>query len=130
MAIKLFLRVPGIPGDSTDRFHAGEIELKSSSWGTTLAVGTRPTFVPLGVTKLLDTASPQLEQAAVTRRSFPTMVLSVQRLGEEPFDIAVYTFTNASITGFSQKAPVEGFVEESLTIEYGNAQFTVMLPSV
>jgi len=70
-AFDAFLKIDGIPGESTDAAHKNEIEVLSWSWGMSQSgsallgpgVTNKAAFKDISITKHVDKASPQLFQA-------------------------------------------------------------------
>jgi type VI secretion system secreted protein Hcp len=81
-AVKFFLKIDGIQGDSTDKTHQGEIPLLSFSWGATHAVVAVPgadgkvSVGELSFTASSGQASPELFQGITTGKVFPTATLT------------------------------------------------------
>jgi type VI secretion system secreted protein Hcp len=84
----VFLRLDGIPGDSADAKHQGEIQIESFSLGATNPGSTSPgggggagkvTFQDLHVVKQADKASPKLFEYVATGKHIPTATLTVER---------------------------------------------------
>src|ERR1700749_1650284 len=77
-SVDMFLKLDGIPGESTDDKHKGEIDLESFAFGLgrggdgtglatgTTASGTKGRLQTLRVDKVYDEASPRLMAAAAT----------------------------------------------------------------
>ena len=69
MAFDAFLKIEGIPGESTDKRHPGEIEVLSFSWGVSNSATSgggggggagKAALKEFVIVKLMDTASPLL----------------------------------------------------------------------
>ena len=78
-----FLRVDGIPGESTDAAHQGWIEVLSFSWGLTkpAAVPTPPQVEDIVIVCTLDKSSPKLAEACCIGTQIPTVTLALRRPG-------------------------------------------------
>ena len=94
MAFDAFLKIDGIPGESTDAAHKDYIEILSYSHGlsqpasnTASSVGgasaERVSFGAFSITKLVDKATPKLFDAACTGRHIKEVILEVNRAGGE-----------------------------------------------
>jgi type VI secretion system secreted protein Hcp len=92
MAFDAFLKIEGIPGESTDDAHKDWIEILSyeqsveqsvsrtaSSAGG--ATAERVNFEPLTITKNVDSSSPKLFEAATTGRHIKEIILELHRAG-------------------------------------------------
>ena len=92
MATDVFLKIDGIPGESTDDKHQGWIELTgfqhrsrqpysmtaSSSGGAT---AERVNFAPFCISKLVDKATPKIFEASVTGKHIKEVTIEVCRAG-------------------------------------------------
>ena len=65
-----YLNIPGIPGDSTVKAHANQIDVQTFSWGVTNPTGTA-SFGNLNITKFVDPASPLLMKAVAAGNHVP-----------------------------------------------------------
>jgi type VI secretion system secreted protein Hcp len=88
VAVEYFLKIDGIPGESTDGQHEGEIELESFSWGATRpdtvsggGAAGRVQFGELLVTMALSKASPALMLSCATGERHEAAVLTARRAG-------------------------------------------------
>ena len=88
--VDIFLKIEGLPGESTDDKHKGELDLESFSWGATQA-GTGGHGGGSGqgkvqphdftFTKRLDKSSPVLYMACATGTHYKEVTLSVRKAG-------------------------------------------------
>jgi type VI secretion system secreted protein Hcp len=74
-ATDIFLNISGLPGESVDKTHKGEIELVSYSQ----AVDSKGCTVT--ISKYIDKASPGLTAAAQSRSSFSSAILTARKAG-------------------------------------------------
>ena len=129
MAIQLFLSIPGILGSSTLRGHENQIVINDFEWGVTNS-GREALFAPLSITKFMDRASSQIEQAVVSGQLFSEIKMFVVQVDAEVFDLATYSFINNTINAFSQ-AGSEGLqVVENISIQPENVTFVFNEPRV
>ena len=84
-----FLKLDGIPGESTDAKHKDEIELMSFAWGVTDAASPsgggsagRAKFQDFHFTMLVNKASPQLFLATASGKHIKEGNLAVRRAGK------------------------------------------------
>jgi type VI secretion system secreted protein Hcp len=128
----IFLKVDGIPGDSTDDKHQNEIDVTSVAFAlgrggdgtgsagvapatpTTTTTTTTTTKPPTGaaarrlplrtlrVDKLYDAASPRLMQAAGTGQRIKTAVLTFRRTSDTDVEFLTYTLTDVQVTSYDQ----------------------------
>ena len=117
----LFLKIDGIPGDSTARGHAKEIELLSFSFGADNSAepgsgggggAGKVTFHDLTVTKHPDVASPKLFDSVVRGTHIPTATLTVARSKSGSQNYYVIVLKDVIISSFQTggtggQAPVE-----------------------
>ena len=123
---KVFLDLPGVPGDSQVKGFEKQIELNSFQFGVSnpVQMGTekvrgKATFSEFVVTKQLDKASPTLMLRTANMAAFPSARLQLTRssaAGEST--ILRYCFTNVQITSFSQSSGGD-LPSESLNLSYG-----------
>ena len=85
MAVDYFLKIDGVPGESADAKHKGEIQLESFSWGETNPGGGgmgggggagKVQMQDLVVTMLVSKASPKLMLACATGKHYKEAVLN------------------------------------------------------
>ena len=110
-AIDVFLKIDGIPGESTDDDHRDEIELLAWSWqmsatGASHSGGSRAIVRPLIVTKYVDKASPLIFLALLNGSHVPEATLVFRKAGARSLEylkIKMYNvqFVNISHSGAS-----------------------------
>jgi len=95
MAFDAFLKLDGIPGESVDAKHKGEIDILSWSWGATQSgtthVGSgggagKVAVQDLHFTKHVDKSSPNLMLACCTGKHHKEALLTVRKAGEKPLE--------------------------------------------
>lgn len=85
-AVDVFLKIPDIPGESKDAEHRDEIEVRSFSWGTTVAfdpqqdgtLAARSRLAELVVRKSKNASSDDLADAMRAGTVIPEMVLTLR----------------------------------------------------
>jgi type VI secretion system secreted protein Hcp len=106
-ASDMFLKLTGIKGESTDSKHAGEIDVLSWSWG--MSTGTarvkRGTIAPqciqdLALTKLTDSATPQLIMNGVLGQVAKEGYLTMRKAGKEQQEFLVIKMTDVLVTSY------------------------------
>jgi len=109
MAVDYFLKLDGIPGESTDAKHKGEIDVLAFSWGVSQAgssgrgVGVsagKAIFEDLLVVARTSKASPKLWQACATGQHLKTAVLVCRKAGKAPLEFLKITLTEVTITSY------------------------------
>jgi type VI secretion system secreted protein Hcp len=104
----VFLTLDGIPGESVDDHHAGEIDVAAWSLGVTNPASThggaggggagRATFMDLQVTKRLDRASPLLMLAVAAGRHVRSGRLTVTSGGHRPVEYLRVELEDVQVT--------------------------------
>jgi len=106
MAFDAFLKIDGIPGESLDSKHKGEIDILSFSWGVTQAASQASGRVSSGradvqdfsVVKHLDKSSPLLFAAACHGDHIKQAVFTLRKAGESPLDFYKVTMSDVLIS--------------------------------
>jgi len=100
----LFLKLPGINGESTDEHHRKEIVLTSYSQSFTLPVSTGgpANCGAVKVTKIIDKSSPALIGAVLTGRTFPSAVITFRQSGAAPFEYYKVTLSDVLVDAITQ----------------------------
>jgi type VI secretion system secreted protein Hcp len=120
MAVDVFLKIDGIPGESQDGKHKGEIDVMSWSWGAT-QTGTQSWGGGGGAGKVnvqdfhftmkVNKASPKLQQAICTGQHIKGAILTCRKFGGKQEPYYIFKFTDLLIssyqTGGSSEEPVE-----------------------
>jgi len=108
-AVDYFLKIDGVPGESTDSKHKDEIDLESWSWGETNAgfhsggggggagkVSMQDFHFVMKVNK----ASPKLFLSCATGQHIPKAVLTCRKAGGEQQEFLIWTFTDLLISSY------------------------------
>ena len=108
MAYDAFLKIDGIPGESTDTKHAGEIEIYSFSWGasqpvtissgTSGAGGGKVSISDFSFMKRTDAASALLFQKCAAGAHITSAVLTLRKSGGTALEYLVYTLDEVFVT--------------------------------
>src|ERR1700752_5107685 len=109
---KVFLELPGVPGEATTGGFDKQIELNSFQFGLTnpVQMGTekvkgKPSFSEIVVTKRLDKSSPALMLRTADMTAFPFARVRVTRSSATGESAVVrYCLTNVQVTSFSQSS--------------------------
>ncbi len=131
-AVDYFLKIEGIPGESTDDKHKGWVEVLSFNHGlsqpaSALArdgslVATRANHQDFTVTKMIDKASPKLYQAMSSGQHFPSVTLTLRRAGGDKQSYMRYVLHDCFITSIK---PVAGDVPmEQISFNYTKIEWT------
>ena len=104
-----FIKLDGIPGESKDVKHKGEIDLESFSWGETNpskpgAGGGRGTgkaaMQDLHFVTRVNKASPLLFIACATGKHIKEAVLTARKAGKGPLDYLIIKFRDVLISSY------------------------------
>jgi type VI secretion system secreted protein Hcp len=121
-----FLRVDGIPGESTDAAHQGWIEVLSFSWGVHKpgAVPTPPQVEDIVIVCTLDKSSPKLFEACCIGTQIPTATLALRRPGGNTY--MVYELKDMIISSFRAGGDikVDAVPTEQISLNFGQVDST------
>ena len=106
MSVDCFLKIDGIPGESSDPKHKDEIVILSWSWGETRAMaavavgGTgKVTMQDFHFSEAVDKASPKLMLACASGQHIKDAVPSCRKAGGSQ-DFLIITLTQVAISGY------------------------------
>ena len=130
MAGDCFLKIDGIPGESTDEKHKEWIEILSFSHGVSQMVSgerstggaasaERCTHQDLSIVKSLDKASPTLDLFCCEGRHIDKVTLELCRAAGEKEKYMEYKMEKVLITSVSIGGGGGGLPTESVTFNYG-----------
>ena len=108
MAVDMFLKLDGVPGEARDSAHAKEIDIHSYNWsveqlgdfshGFGGGVG-RVNINKLACYKSVDASSAMLTKCCVNGRHIPTCTLTVRKAGgEKQVEYVIYEFEKIIVT--------------------------------
>ncbi|MBM3994739.1 MAG: type VI secretion system tube protein Hcp [Planctomycetes bacterium] len=108
-SVDYFLKIEGIPGESTDAKHKAEIDVESWSWGETNA-GTHVGGGGGGAGKVImqdfhfvmkvNKASPKLFLACASGQHIPKAVLVCRKAGTEQQEFLTITMTDLLVSSY------------------------------
>ena len=102
----IFLKLDGIPGDSTDDDHKGEIDVEAFTFNAKRATGSgggKVKFAPLRVIKVYDASSPKLMQAAASGRHIKSAVLTFRRSGDpNRVEFLTYKLSDVVVSSYQE----------------------------
>lgn len=112
-AFDYFLKLPGIPGESTSKDHKDEIDTLSFSWGVsnTASIGGgaggggagKPVFDDFRWTQFVDRSIPKSFLAVASGDFLEEVVFSIDRIGAQQQPFFRMTFTDALLTSLKLK---------------------------
>ncbi len=109
MAIDMFLKLAGIPGESTDPSYPNWIEVLAWSWGESNSgtthsggvTGGHPNLQDLSLTKYVDKASLPILGDCAAGTLIPSATFVNRKAGATPLVFLKYTLTNLIISSVS-----------------------------
>ena len=105
--IDFFLKMDGIPGESKDVKHKGEIDLESFSWGETNQSGSsagrgagKVSMQDFSFTTKVNKASPLLFLSCAMGKHIKDAVLTARKAGKGQQEYLVFKFTDLLISSY------------------------------
>lgn len=108
----IFLKLDGVPGESIDARHKGEIDVLSYSQSLTgpfargatsgAAASGKTTCGPVTITKYVDLSSPDLILSAANGRHIPSAVITFRRAGQTPVEYYTVILDDVIVTEVEQ----------------------------
>ncbi len=140
-AFNCFLRVPGVPGESTDDRHKDWINFLSYSHGVAMSsaglvragggeVGERSYHEAFTVVKLMDKASPTLSFFCASGAHIPEVVIELCTASGDKEKFMEYKLTNVIVTAvnqFTAGAMLTPRPIEEVSFSYGRLEWTYTL---
>jgi type VI secretion system secreted protein Hcp len=133
MSIDYFLRIDGVPGESLDAKHKGEIEVESWSWGEANPVspGGGSSGGGAGKVQMQDfnfstrfsKASPSLMVACASGKHFKSAVLTARKAGKGQQEFLTFSLSDVLVSAY-QTGGVEGEVlpGDSVSLNFSKIQ--------
>jgi type VI secretion system secreted protein Hcp len=119
VAVDYFLKIDGVPGESSDLKHKGEIQLESFSWGESSPAGAgagggggagKVQMQDLVVTMLVSKASPKLMLSCATGKHLKEAVLTARRAGKAQQEFLVIKLKDVIISSYQTGGAAGGDV--------------------
>jgi type VI secretion system secreted protein Hcp len=137
MAFDAFLKVDGIPGESTDDAHADQIEVLSFSSGVSQtssasassgggASSERADFQDFSIVKALDKASPKLAVACADGTHISEVVLELCRAGGDKLKYMEYKLSDCIVSSVRPGGSAQGgetLPLEEVSFNYGKIEW-------
>lgn len=110
MAVDMFLKLEGIPGESKDKQKKGEIDVLAWSWGLSQTGTThmgggggagKANFQDISVTSYYEKSTPKLMSFCAGGDHIPSGVLTVRKAGGKQEETIIYTLTDILVTSVS-----------------------------
>jgi type VI secretion system secreted protein Hcp len=130
-AVDYFLKIDGIPGESQDSKHKGEIELESFSWGATQTTGHPGVGGGAGKVQMQDfhfvmtvnKASPKLFLACARGQHLKNATLIARKAGKAQQEFLVFKFTDVLISSYQSGGTGEGVPMDSVSLNFAKIEF-------
>jgi len=134
MALDMFMKITGIPGESTDATHPNEIEVLAWSWGATQA-GTlhsatgggagKVNVQDISFTKYIDKSSPILFSKLAKGSHIADATLTVRKAGDPPVEYLTIKLTKVMLTSLSTGGSGgEDRLTENATLNFAEVDIT------
>ncbi len=138
MAFDAYLKIDGIPGESTDSKHKDWLEVLSFSWGVSQpASGSassgggrsaeRANFSDFSIVKTLDKASPKLALFCAKGEHIKEITLTLNRASGDKQKYMEYKLSDAIVSSVSPGGSSQGgdtLPLESVSFNYGKVELT------
>lgn len=135
MAVDMFLKLDGLPGESVDAKHAKDIDVLSWDFGVTqagtmhIATGggsSKATFGDLRLDKFVDSATHALFGAVADGRHFKKGELFIRKAGgDAPLEYLVITMTDIIVTSYHTGAVAtqDERLKETVMLNFAKVKF-------
>jgi type VI secretion system secreted protein Hcp len=128
-----FLRLDGIPGESTDAKHKGEIDVLSWSWGESETLppagggaggGAGKVHIEdLHVTAATSKASPRLMLACASGQHFKSAVISGHKAGTDQVEFLKFSLTDVIVSAYRINASDAVPPVDTFSLSFGKIEF-------
>ena len=131
MAVDMFLKLDGIPGESQDSKHKDEIEVFSFSWalsqsGSATGGGGgqgKSDFQDFSFAMPVSKASPKLFLACANGKHLKEATLSVRKAGENQADFLVYKLSDCLVSSYQEGGDASGIVpNDAITLNFAKIE--------
>lgn len=110
MAVDMFIKIKGIPGESKDHKHKDDIDILAWSWGCSQS-GTfhggggggagKANFQDISFTKWIDKSSPDLMLHVANGKHIPEATLICRKAGDKPLEYLTISLKKVMVTSVS-----------------------------
>jgi len=128
MAFDAFLKIDGIPGESTDDKHKDEIEVLSFNFGISRQGSRgRASLADFSVVKNVDGASPLLFDAACEGKAIDGALFTARKAGKEQVEFIKITFEEVIISSVQHSGAPGGetLPMESVSLDFRSLKMEV-----
>lgn len=132
-AVDYFLKIDGIPGESTDDRHKDWINIESFSWGASNTAGHsagggggagKVVFQDIHFTKILDKASPKLMLAVASGQHIKEVILVGQLTGERGQEFLEIKMTDVLISSYQSGGSSGSLPVDSFSLNFSKIEFS------
>lgn len=135
MAIDYFMKIDGIPGESLDSKHKGEIDVLAWSWGEVQpaaagpgpgggAGGGKVQMQAFNFTAATSKASPNLMLACASGKHFKSAVLTARKAGKQQAEFLTFSLSDVLVSAY-QVGGSEGEVLPMDSVSLGFSKIQV-----
>src|SRR6266536_3251939 len=132
-AIDYFLKIDGIPGESTDAKHKGEIDVLSWSWGETQPIAGgggggggagRVEMTELHVSANLSKASPSLLLACASGKHIKNAVLTGRKAGKAQAEFLTFSLSDVLVSSYQTGGATAEAPLDSISLNFSKIELT------
>ena len=132
-AFDYFLKIDGIPGESTDAKHKDEIEVLSWSWGETQETAVSPgggagtgrvAMTDLHVSANFTKASPQLLLACASGKHLKSAILTGRKAGKAQQEYLSFSLTDVLVSGYQTGAAEVKGPLDSISLNFSKIELS------
>jgi type VI secretion system secreted protein Hcp len=134
-AVKMFLKVDGIQGESQNKLHKGEIDIIAFSWGEENATSPsqgggggagKVSKQPFRFVMKVNKASPKIFLAVAEGKHFKSAVLTVAKTGGQKAEFLIWTLSEVIFTSYQTAADSEGnpFPTDSFSLRFSKIEIS------
>lgn len=130
-AVDMFMKIDGIPGESVDSKHKGDIDVLAWSWGansSSAATSKQSGCVnvqDMSFTKYFDIATPKLIAGIANGQRIANAKLTVRKAGERPLEYITIEMNNVVVTSSSTGGSGgEDRLTENISLNFASANVT------
>ncbi len=132
-AFDYFLRLDGIPGESVDDKHKGEIDVLSWSWGESQEIAAAPgggsgagkvAMTDLHVNAKLSKASPQLLLACAAGTHIKSAVLTGRKAGKGQTEFLTFSLSDVLVSNYQTGGATAEASLDSISLNFSKIEMT------
>ena len=134
MAVDMFMKIPGVNGESTDDKHKGEIDVLAWSWGLSqsgnMHMGSgggsgKASFQDISFTKYVDKSSAALMKKCANGEHYKDATLVVRKAGGKPLEYIKIKMEGVIVSSVSTGGSGgEDRLTENVTLNFSKVNYT------